>query len=175
MNITSPIKKNDTNSHFSNGFVSDQNNFDDDNRTIPNIEGLSTLDTGNSIVGDKLINNINDFNQQYNSYLECTSTGGNANMCINNYNYINSYINALNDTNLKGNVVYDNSNNHISSTYNNILNSRSELEKKMKELYKTNDALYNSDFRAKYDATMLTGIVWSILAGSILYYAFTKI
>jgi hypothetical protein len=60
-------------------------------------------------------------------------------------------------------------------TYNNVIKNRNELEAKMKELYKTNDSLYNSEFRAKYDATMLSGIVWSILAGSVLYYAFMKI
>jgi hypothetical protein len=31
-NITPSIKKNETNSHFSNGLVADKNNFDDDNR-----------------------------------------------------------------------------------------------------------------------------------------------
>ena len=146
------------------------------NKTIPNIEGLTTIDSGNSIVGYKLINDINDFNEKYKSYLECVSVNKNkGNVCLSNYNYVNSYINILNDTNLKVNVVYDNSNNHISMTYNNVIKNRNELEAKMKELYKTNDSLYNSEFRAKYDATMLSGIVWSILAGSVLYYAFMKI
>ena len=30
--ITPSIKKNETNTHFSNGLVADKNNFDDDNR-----------------------------------------------------------------------------------------------------------------------------------------------
>ena len=151
------------------------NNIIFNNQTIPNIEGLTTFDKGNSIVGDKLNNDINDFKKQYKTYLECSAITGNSEICINNYNYINSYINALNDTNLKGNIVYDTSNNVISSKYNSILKDRNELEAKMKELYKTNDSLFNSDFRDKYNATMLTGIIWSILAGSILYYTFTKL
>ena len=81
----------------------------------------------------------------------------------------------MNDTNLKGNIVYDTSNNIISTRYDSILKDNNELEAKMKELYKTNDSLFNSDFRDKYNATMLTGIIWSILAGSILYYTFTKL
>jgi len=146
------------------------------NNTIPTIEGLTTMDTGNSIVGSRLTNDINDFNQKYNLYLQCmNATHGNANTCINNYNFINSYINSLSDTNLKGNVVYDGSNNYINSTYTTIINENYELDKKMKELYKSNDSLYNSDFKAKYDITMLTGIIWSVLAGSILYYSFTKL
>ena len=145
------------------------------NQTIPNIEGLSTIDNGNSIVGDKLINDINNFNQQYKSYLECASTSGNAELCINNYNYINSYMNALTAANLKGNIIYDNSNNHISITYDNVLKDRNELETKMKELHKTNGSLYNSEYKANYDATMLTGIIWSVLAGCMLYYSFTKL
>lgn len=145
------------------------------NKIIPNIEGLNTMDTGNSIVGDTLRNNINDFNAKYRVYLECASINGNSELCLNNYNFINSYINALNNTNLKGNIIYDNSNNHITTNYNTILKDRTELETKMKELYQTNDSLFNNDFRSKYDATMLTGIIWSILAGSILYYTFTKL
>lgn len=145
------------------------------NKTIPNIEGLSTMDNGNSIVGTKLIDNINDFNEQYKSYLACTSIDGNANVCMNNYNFVNSYVNALNTANIKGNVVYNNSNEHISTTYKTILRERHDLEGKMKELYKTNDSLYNSDYKVNYDATMLTGIIWSVLAGSILYYSFTKL
>lgn len=150
-------------------------NINLNNQLIPNIEGLTTFDNGNSIVGDKLNNDINDFKHQYKTYLECSSINGNSEICINNYNFINSYINALNDTNLKGNIVYDTSNNIISTRYDSILKDNNELEAKMKELYKTNDSLFNSDFRDKYNATMLTGIIWSILAGSILYYTFTKL
>lgn len=150
-------------------------NINLNNQLIPNIEGLTTFDNGNSIVGDKLNNDINDFKHQYKTYLECSSIYGNSEICINNYNFINSYINVLNDTNLKGNIVYDTSNNLISTRYDSILKDNNELEAKMKELYKTNDSLFNSDFRDKYNATMLTGIIWSILAGSILYYTFTKL
>jgi hypothetical protein len=81
----------------------------------------------------------------------------------------------LNNSNLKGNIIYDASNNYIKTNYNNIINERNELEGKMKELYKSNDSLFNSDFRSKYDATMLTGIIWSVLAGCVLYYTFTKL
>jgi hypothetical protein len=84
-------------------------------------------------------------------------------------------MNALTAANLKGNIIYDNSSNHISTTYDSILKDRNELQTKMKELHKTNDSLYNSEYKANYDATMLTGIIWSVLAGSILYYSFTKL
>jgi hypothetical protein len=133
------------------------------NKLIPTIEGLNTLDYGNSIVNPDIIRgNIDNFNQ-------CVSHGLTTNECL------NFYINALNNANLKGNTIYDNSNNYITSNYNNIINERSELEGKMKELYKSNDSLFNSDFRSKYDATMLTGIIWSVLAGCVLYYTFTKL
>lgn len=145
------------------------------NKTIPNIEGLSTMDNGSSIVGTKLIDNINDFKKQYKSYLDCTSINGNATVCMNNYNFVTSYVNALNTANMKDNVVYNDSNRHISNTYASIVKGHDELERKMKELYKTNDSLYNSDYKVNYDATMLTGIIWSVLAGSILYYSFTKL
>lgn len=133
------------------------------NKIIPTIEGLTTLDYGNSIVNPDIIRgNIDNFNQ-------CISSGSNSNVCL------NYYLNALNNSNLKGNIIYDTSNNYIKSNYNNIINERSELEAKMKELYKSNDSIFNSDFRSKYDATMLTGIIWSVLAGCVLYYTFTKL
>jgi hypothetical protein len=133
------------------------------NKIIPTIEGLTTLDYGNSIVNPDIIRgNIDNFNQ-------CVSTGSKSNECL------NYYINVLNNSNLKGNIIYDTSNNYIKSNYNNIINERSELEAKMKELYKSNDSIFNSDFRSKYDATMLTGIIWSVLAGCVLYYTFTKL
>lgn len=133
------------------------------NKLIPTIEGLTTLDYGNSIVNQDIIRgNIDNFNQ-------CVSSGSNSNDCL------NYYINALNNSNLKGNIIYDASNNYIKTNYNNISNERNELEGKMKELYKSNDSLFNSDFRSKYDATMLTGIIWSVLAGCVLYYTFTKL
>jgi hypothetical protein len=132
-------------------------------KIIPTIEGLTTLDYGNSIVNPDIIRgNIDNFNQ-------CISSGSNSNVCL------NYYLNALNNSNLKGNIIYDTSNNYIKSNYNNIINERSELEAKMKELYKSNDSIFNSDFRSKYDATMLTGIIWSVLAGCVLYYTFTKL
>jgi hypothetical protein len=133
------------------------------NKIIPTIEGLTTLDYGNSIVNPDIIRgNIYNFNQ-------CVSSGSNSNVCL------NYYLNALNNSNLKGNIIYDTSNNYIKTNYNNIINERSELEAKMKELYKSNDSIFNSDFRSKYDATMLTGIIWSVLAGCVLYYTFTKL
>jgi len=133
------------------------------NKLIPTIEGLTTLDYGNSIVNQDIIRgNIDNFNQ-------CVSSGSNSNDCL------KYYINALNNSNLKGNIIYDASNNYIKTNYNNIINERNELEGKMKELYKSNDSLFNSDFRSKYDATMLTGIIWSVLAGCVLYYTFTKL
>jgi len=132
-------------------------------KIIPTIEGLTTLDYGNSIVNPDIIRgNIDNFNQ-------CVSAGSKSNECL------NYYINVLNNSNLKGNIIYDTSNNYIKSNYNNIINERSELEAKMKELYKSNDSIFNSDFRSKYDATMLTGIIWSVLAGCVLYYTFTKL
>ena len=133
------------------------------NKTIPVIEGLTTLDYGNSIVNSDIIRgNINNFNN-------CVSYGITTDECL------NYYLSSLKNSNLTGNVIYDNSNNYLTTNYNNIKNERIELEGKMKELYKSNDTIFNSDFRSKYDATMLTGIVWSILAGSLLYYTFTKL
>ena len=69
------------------------------------------------------------------------------------------------------------------STHNNIdidkknediLKLRAELDQKLQELYYTNNSL-SSEHKVSYDTTMYTGILWTILATSVLYYVFVKL
>jgi hypothetical protein len=70
------------------------------------------------------------------------------------------------------NIQYNPLINDIS--YNNLLKLRSELDGKLKELYYTNDSILSED-KYIFDTTIYTGVLWTILASSILYYIFTKI
>jgi hypothetical protein len=55
----------------------------------------------------------------------------------------------------------------------NISKIRNELDNKLNVLYNTNDSLL-SDYKMEFDSTIYTGILWSILAGSLLYYIVTR-
>jgi len=58
--------------------------------------------------------------------------------------------------------------------YDNILQTRQDLEQKLYELY-TND--YDSLYSVKsmVDSTVITGVLWTVLATSIIYYIVVKL
>ena len=139
--------------------------------TLPIIEGLTTNSTKNTINGNSVIADVANFRQEYQKYID------------NNYNdfsgqftrLTNSYTKIITDTNLKGNVVVDGSHNYMMDNYRNNIEQRQELDDKLKEVYKTKESLYNSDYKVVYDATMLSGVLLTILASSLLYYSFSQL
>jgi hypothetical protein len=139
--------------------------------TLPIIEGLTTNSTENTMNGNSLITDVANFRQEYQKYID------------NNYNdfsvqfttLTDSYTKIITDTNLKGNVVIDGSHNYMMDNYRNNTEQRQELDDKLKEVYKTKDSLYNSDHKTVYDATMLSGVLLTILASSLLYYSFSQL
>jgi hypothetical protein len=139
--------------------------------TLPIIEGLTTNSTENTMNGNSLITDVANFRQEYQKYID------------NNYNdfsvqfttLTDSYTKIITDTNLKGNVVIDGSHNYMMDNYRNNIEQRQELDDKLKEVYKTKDSLYNSDHKTVYDATMLSGVLLTILASSLLYYSFSQL
>ena len=139
--------------------------------TLPIIEGLTTNSTENTINGNSVIADVANFRQEYQKYID------------NNYNdfsgqftrLTNSYTKIITDTNLKGNVVVDGSHNYMMDNYRNNIEQRQELDDKLKEVYKTKESLYNSDYKVVYDATMLSGVLLTILASSLLYYSFSQL
>ena len=139
--------------------------------TLPIIEGLTTNSTETTINGSILISDIATFQKEYQTYID------------NSYNdfsdqftkLTDSYTKIITDTNLKGNVVVDGSHNYIMDNYRNNIEQRQELDNKLKEVYKTKDSLYNTDHKSVYDATMLSGVLLTILASSLLYYSFSQL
>lgn len=139
--------------------------------TLPIIEGLTTNSIENTINGNALINDVKKFQTEYNKYMD------------NKYNdfsvqftkLTDSYTKVITDTNLKGNMVIDGSHNYIMDNYRDNIEQRQELDNKLKEVYKTKDSLYNSDYKKVYDATMLSGVLLTILASSLLYYSFSQL
>lgn len=139
--------------------------------TLPIIEGLTTNSTETTINGSILISDIATFQKEYETYID------------NSYNdfsvqftkLTDSYTKIITDTNLKGNIVVDGSHNYIMDNYRNNIEQRQELDNKLKEVYKTKDSLYNTDHKSVYDATMLSGVLLTILASSLLYYSFSQL
>lgn len=58
--------------------------------------------------------------------------------------------------------------------HNEIVNLRRDLDMKLNELNKINNPYYD-DSQLKYDVSVYSGILWTILASSIVYYVFVKI
>jgi hypothetical protein len=82
-------------------------------------------------------------------------------------------IQALN-TNKISKSDYEKNLHNILNKHREVLKLRNELDVKTEELYKINNPYYR-DHQAKLDASIYSGILWSILASSLLYYVFIKL
>lgn len=151
----------------------------------------------------KLMNDLNTFNLQYAKYVKCngsnpppifeTCYSGNLNCCTNNDIGVvgldalktlkGTIIYDIDKYREKGNILYGNTNTssqfltnqeNISKTRREIEKLRSNLDVKLKEIYNI-DGNIHQDHIMQYDSVMYTGILFSILATSILYYTFTKL
>jgi len=70
--------------------------------------------------------------------------------------------------------LFDKNQADILSNTNTINSLRTDLDTKMREVYNI-DGNLNQDFMLQYDSVMYTGILFSILATTLLYYTFTKL
>jgi hypothetical protein len=151
----------------------------------------------------KLMNDLNTFNMKYAKYVKCNDDNapqikGNCSLsdltCCSTSDIGTTGLGGL--TTLKGTLIADINNmredgnlltgnlisksqfqtNHsqIISRANEINTIRSDLDNKMRELYKIDGNLHQ-DYFLQYDSVMYTGILFSILATTILYYTFTKL
>jgi hypothetical protein len=139
--------------------------------TLPIIEGLTSGSTKNTINGNTVINDVNKFQQEYNKYIK----NGYNDFSVQFTKLTDSYTKVITDINLKDNVIIDGSHNYIMDNYRNNVQQRQDLDDKLKEVYKTKDSLYNSEYKTVYDATMLSGVLLTILASSLLYYSFSQL
>jgi hypothetical protein len=90
---------------------------------------------------------------------------------------VNIAINALNSALEKQLTSGNNTSANIyetQQTHDKILKLRNELDIKMKEINRSQDSVY-SMYKAKYDSTMYSSIIWTILATSLIYYIFVKL
>jgi hypothetical protein len=62
----------------------------------------------------------------------------------------------------------------VIDNYNRMKAIRNDLDEKMKQLYNIQNS-YVNDNKIKYDSTIYAGVLWSVLASSVIYYVFTKL
>jgi hypothetical protein len=151
----------------------------------------------------KLMNDLNTFNLQYAKYIKCNGanpppTLGNCKAsdltcCSTNdigdvglgkiTTLQGTLLTDIDSARTTGNVLYGNliSNTQFQTNQSKILSSandinkiRTELDTKMREIYNIDGNLHQ-DYFLQYDSVMYTGILFSILATTILYYTFTKL
>lgn len=130
-----------------------------------------------------LLSDLSDFNQKYIEYINCeksncsTLTQKQKEMQSAYDLIINTDIPAVNNgmptTGLTPSQ-YDMSFNSLLQTHTDLVKTRIELDKKMKELNKTKDSNY-VEYKNKFESTMYINILFAVLATSILYFTFAKI
>lgn len=152
----------------------------------------------NDILGKekKLMADINNFNKIYSCYLHdasyntnnnvryvtpdpaCSSIQHNSPALTSAYNLVNDDIANLRSVlqNYRGpnKQQYDVSFNNIINTYKNIMQNRTDMDKKLAELYNIDDGI-NNYYNNKYATTMFSKIMLTILVTCLVYYTFRKL
>jgi hypothetical protein len=122
-----------------------------------------------------------DFNTKYATYIRCNDPS-NKTYCSTTDVSLNTVVSAYQNLALFSNnnpkipnIAYDASLNYNINTYNNnVLGLRSELDEKMKVLNLSESSILSEE-KTRYDVTIYTGVLWTILATSIVYYVFTRL
>jgi len=147
---------------------------------MSSIEGITVFD--NDV---KLQHDLNEFNRIYDEYKRCVRLG-NLSICpvtkadlTNAYEAVQSDIqnvdDKLNSDPLIPVTEYDASYNYIVNTYyKNVLPTRDYIDMELKEINNTSDSI-SSEMKMNYDLTIYVGMLWMILATSILYMVFVRL
>ena len=90
--------------------------------------------------------------------------------------YLSNRGDLNNALNVKGmsNDEYKRKLHDIENKHKHIVNLRKELDMKNQELNNINNPVF-TDNQMKYDASVYSGVLWTILASSLLYYLFNKL
>ena len=168
-------------------------NFQSYNNSMSIIEGTTNMTTPETpsvmsetpsvmSANNKLLADLNDFNQKYSIYVGCQNETSNCDSNITKDNVIDAKDLVISDitqvTTAIGNLTqgksideYDASHNEIINTHRDIMKLRSELDMKLKEIYVTEDSIAYQQ-KQMFDGTAYTSLVWTVLATSTLYYVF---
>jgi len=166
---------------------------------MPKLEGFSIVDNETKLLAD-----LKEFNQLYTRYVTCNDQQLNgvnnkmgcskdemSNQAIDKVNDAYNNIIVKNDKNeliggslyalyntdlnqYKSDTEYDASLNVIKTNHKDIVSMRNELDEKLKELHVTEGSLAYEQKRI-FDGTAYTGLIWTILATSTLFYVFKRL
>jgi len=163
--------------------------YSNKNNTMSRIEGLTMMDTSVEVLAD-----LKEFNKKYQKYVKCKDitlpdsaksdcTEADTNIQTVNDVYdklmtdgsgsiqrlksapLNRYINSAD---------YETKHTEILQTHSEIIPLRKELDSKMKQLMDDEDNI-NADYKDKYDATMYSSLVLSVVLTSSLFFIFKKL
>jgi len=158
---------------------------------MPTFEGLEEMNhsqiSSNMRNEEILIQKLNAFNEKYQRYIHCNNPNVNSD-CTGfqpTPTSLNILITEIDQTinNIKSNnnntsdlvpAAYQTTDNQINNDYQKVLQLRKELDMKVKQLYNS-DKHRITDYEYEYDSSVVSGILMTALATSILYYVFTKL
>lgn len=162
--------------------------YSNKNNTMSRIEGLTMMEESVNVLAD-----LKEFNEKYQKYTKCTDTTLSESDCTeadkNKQTVIDVYNKLINADGNSGSIqmlreapltqyisyqVYDDKRGKIMQTHSEIIPLRKELDSKMKQLMDDEDNI-NSDYKEKYDATMYSSLVLSVVLTSSLFFIFKKL
>ena len=161
--------------------------YSNKNNTMSRIEGLTMMDSNVEVLAD-----LKEFNEKYQKYAKCTDTTlhdsvksdcTDADKDIQTVNSIydklmtNGSIQELKSAPLNmyiSSAKHETNHAKILKTHSEIIPLRKELDSKMKQLMDDEDNI-NADYKDKYDATMYSSLVLSVVLTSSLFFIFKKL
>lgn len=158
--------------------------------TPMNGSGYTNRDVNNKNLFDlekQLVDAINDFNTSYYNFIRCSS-GGSVN-CGNNATaadveaksrHVIFLVNRLQVAYNKAKTNIQTNDGTFKSNHQEIMDKSKSIDELRGNLDAKMDAILKSrnppnELTQQYDSTVYTGIMWSVLATSVLFYIFTEL
>ena len=119
--------------------------------------------------GSKTCNDAKDLLVKESAHLNSYITYGGYNTASIFRQYGNTVLPAqesINFNSVRGNI--------IGNVYPSLLNTRADLDKKLRDLYEIDGSL-SLDQQNRFDGTIYSGILLTVLASALVYYTFTKL
>ena len=144
---------------------------------------MNTIDTNLFDLEKQLVDAINNFNTIYYNYIRCSSGGSTD--CGNKKTEsdvakaaetvglkITDLQNAYNRSPKNSETDFKNNHQEILNKAKSIDELRRSLDSKMNAILK--NKIEPNELTREYDSTVYTGIMWSVLATSVIFYVFTE-
>ena len=126
---------------------------------------------------DTIIQNLED-NVKYSFYITDKETAKTPHVPVQSVPRVNlatsgANVESFNPT-ISQNIETTDNKQVLVDNHNEILKLRAQLDQQLQELYTLNNSL-SVENKIAYDTTIYTGLMWTILATSIIYFVFVKI